>query len=218
MVSPTPAPALVPNIPVISPGGLDFASSLQIALDAYNMMEAKDSTKLLELLEWWEQDRCGKALCGEIGVDGTGFREDWCIIEIERNPLSRWVGESSLRELLADNSQCPASLLVSGSRRPVDGEIIITNGAMSGWATEMVQEKRLSFGYYKRIADPSVLDPEELPSLTCANIGKYGRSTGRNLGYEVAIVGVGFSGWVLTGWNFSGYLCLLLLRRIQQSP
>jgi len=60
VVSPTPAPVSVSNIPVINPGGFDIASSPQSALDVYITMEMKDSTKLVELLEWWEQDRCGK--------------------------------------------------------------------------------------------------------------------------------------------------------------
>ena len=206
VVSPTPTSGSVSNIPVISPSGLDFASSLRLALDTYIRMEVLDSTKLVELLEWWEQERCGKALYGEIGVDGTGFREDWCIIELERKPLSYWVDQSSLRELLADTLQSPTSLSVLGSRRPADGETIITNGAMSGWTTGTVQEQRPSLAYYSRTADSALPDPEEIPIIDVCEHRQVWPIKGQEFGARRGDSGSGVFGVGADGLEFLGLL------------
>jgi hypothetical protein len=80
-----PAPTPIPRISVVSPGGLDLATSIRWALDKFKKMPVKDPSLLKTLLAHWESNRVGEMVSGSIGVDQKGYREDWALLDVTGN-------------------------------------------------------------------------------------------------------------------------------------
>ena len=93
-----------------------------------------------------------------------------------------------------------------GSRRPADREVIIANGAMSGWTAGVVQEQRPSLAYYKRTTDPGLPDPRDLPIIDVCEHRQIWPIKGQAFGARRGDGGSGVFGVGADGLKFLGLL------------
>jgi hypothetical protein len=154
---PMPAPTPIPRLSVVSPGGLDLATSIRIALDQFEKMPVKDPSFLKTLVAHWEDKRVGEMVSGKIGVDQKGYREDWALLDVtgQQGSNDEWLDDVRLMRLLEENDLFTGSLDVIGSREPRDEEVVIMNGARTFWTVGKTQSSRITLGYYKRTAPSS---------------------------------------------------------------
>jgi len=168
---------------VRSPGGWDVLSRLQKAYNSFNFettafgaVSQSTTDQLRQALQHWTFPQIiGKYLSGWIGVDRFGIREDWALIKLNPSFDRDWSTTCSRWEITDIMSHVQKwgiklnSLQVHRFRNPEPGEVVVMDGASSGFTCGVVGAGK--FLTYE-IASIWPEDPAKAPEMadTCSHL------------------------------------------------
>jgi hypothetical protein len=161
------------------PGLWDVLSHIDTAKAEYIVERTAVNVERLRkaLSHWLGPDIVGERLCGWIGVDESGYREDWALIRISPEchlqPSSitcRW-DETDILEQVRGWGLDISSLEVTGFRDPENGEIVFSDGARTSLTCGVVSmEMNLTY----ELASDEAKAPEKADTCNHITIWAHG--------------------------------------------
>jgi hypothetical protein len=200
------------------PGAWDVVSHSVRAANAYDFNHSAADVEHLRaaLRHWIEPHIVGERLCGWIGVDQCGHREDWALIKISPEctvvstfTTPHWDGKKILAQVQKWGIAV-FSLKVMGYREPQAGEVVFSDGARSRFTYGVVgTEKTVTYEWPRNASEQADrskyftiwahgIEPIGAYSGDCGS-AVFGKAAGGDgievVGLLVSVVGKGLVGW-----------------------
>jgi hypothetical protein len=166
------------------PGLWDVLSHIDTAKTEYEANpNAVNVERLQEALSHWlDPNLVGERLCGWIGVDESGYREDWALTRIspechlQPSSITRRWGKKDILEQIRGWGLAISSLEVTGFRDPENGEIVFSDGARTGLTCGVVSmEMTLTYELASIFPEDEAKAPEKADTCNHITIWAHGQ-------------------------------------------